>query len=53
VREGAREGSADGIKQHVFLVTGHVVVFVAALFAMAYPFRLAGWKRMLGLGKAD
>lgn len=51
-RAGAGEGSPDGIKQHVFLVTGHVVVFVAALFAMAYPFRIAGWKRMLGLGKA-
>ncbi len=53
VREEGKDGSPDGIKQHVFLVTGHVVVFVAALFAMAYPFRLAGWKRMLGLGKAD
>lgn len=53
VREAGKGRSSDGIKQHVFLVTGHVVVFVAALFVMAYPFRLAGWKRMLGLSKAD
>ncbi len=46
-----REAPSEGIKRHVFLVTGHVMVFAAALFAMAYPFRLAGWKRLLGLGK--
>ena len=47
----AKEGSGDIVKRHVFLVTGHAFVFAAALFAMAYPFRLTGWRRMLGFAE--
>ena len=50
-RQGAKEGPVDTIKRQVFMVTGHIFVFLAGLFVMAYPFRVSSWRRMLGFPK--